>query len=144
LNPKVFWLLIGTNDLGVSWCSPEATLIGILRVVEEIRQQRPGTLVVVNGLLPRSLDRKNGFLYHSSNIPMWNAIREVNAQLKAYCDHKKGVVYVDSTDLFLVDPTVPEKRLQIDRNLMNDFLHPSYIGYKIWGDSIIEKLNELI
>lgn len=144
LNPKVFWLLIGTNDLGVSWCSPEATLIGILRVVEEIRQQRPGTLVVVNGLLPRSFDMENGFLYHSSNILMWNAIREVNAKLKAYCDHKKGVVYVDSTDLFLVDPTVPEKMLQIDRNLMNDFLHPSYIGYKIWGDSIIEKLNELI
>lgn len=149
MNPKVFWLLIGTNDFGVSWCSPEATLLGILRVVEEIRLQRPGAIVVVNGLLPRSFDMKKGFLYHSNRKgkqlpPLWNAIKEVNEKLKAYCETQKGLVYVDSADLFLVDPYVPEKMLQIDQALMNDFLHPSSIGYRVWGDSIIEKLDELI
>ena len=149
MNPKVFWLLIGTNDFGVSWCSPEATLLGILRVVEEICLQRPGAIVVVNGLLPRSFDMKKGFLHHSNRKgkqlpPLWNAIKEVNEKLKAYCETQEGLVYVDSTDLFLVDPSVPEKTLQIDQALMNDFLHPSYIGYRVWGDSIIEKLDELI
>ena len=52
-DSKVFWLLIGTNDLTVR-CSEEVVLLGIVHVVEEIRKARPGSIVVVNGLLPRT------------------------------------------------------------------------------------------
>jgi hypothetical protein len=40
------------NDLGRSQCSEEVALIGILRVVEQIRMERPDALIVINSLLP--------------------------------------------------------------------------------------------
>ncbi len=53
LDSKVYWLLIGTNDLSHG-CSEEAVFLGIVKAVEEIRKMRPDSIVVINGLLPRT------------------------------------------------------------------------------------------
>ncbi len=53
LQSKVFWVLIGTNDLAHSECYDDAVYMGIIGVVEYIQQQRPGSIIVVNSLLPR-------------------------------------------------------------------------------------------
>jgi hypothetical protein len=37
LDVKVFWILIGANDLARGHCSEEVVVLGILRVSEEIR-----------------------------------------------------------------------------------------------------------
>lgn len=55
LNPKVWWLLIGANDLVRGECSEEAIILGILRLAEEIHTIRPESVVVIQGLLPRTL-----------------------------------------------------------------------------------------
>eukprot|EP00558_Chaetoceros_sp_UNC1202_P007532 CAMPEP_0197234540 /NCGR_PEP_ID=MMETSP1429-20130617/2265_1 /TAXON_ID=49237 /ORGANISM="Chaetoceros sp., Strain UNC1202" /LENGTH=400 /DNA_ID=CAMNT_0042692979 /DNA_START=35 /DNA_END=1237 /DNA_ORIENTATION=+ len=156
LHPKVFWLLIGTNDLGNSWCSPEATLLGILRVVEEIRSQKPGATIVVNSIFPRSYHKKgyvsltkrlrdNAKLLRKDNPPpLWNAIKDINEKLKEYCAQHDNVEYFDTNDMFFMDPLASEKELRIDEELMPDFLHPSSGGYKLWGDKIVDKLDELI
>jgi lysophospholipase L1-like esterase len=54
LNPKVWWLLIGANDLVRGECSEEAIILGILRLAEEIYTLRPESVVVIQGLLPRT------------------------------------------------------------------------------------------
>ena len=154
LNPQVIWLLIGTNDMGWAWCKPEVALIGILRVVEEIRAKKPGCDLVINGLLPRSFDHQTGYLMKkgyntkkqgSKKLPsLWNDIRAINKQLEEYSKGHDNVHYVDASDIFLVDEFVKEDELQIDVNLMNDYLHPSDVGYKVWGDRIVEKLDELL
>ncbi len=145
LNPKVFWLLIGTNDLGNSWCSPEATLLGILRVVEEIREVKPGVPIVINGLFPRSFHSKGYVSRKQSHLPpLWNNILDINEKLREYSDSHDDVEYFDVNDLFFTDIDAKEKNLKIDQNLMNDFLHPSSVGYKLWGDAIVEKLNVMI
>ena len=96
LNPSVFWLLIGTNDLGWAYCSPETTLVGILRVVEELKAKKPGSHIVINGLLPRSFDTKHGYVMkkkrrgikHSSKNPpsLWKDIQAINKQLEEYAN----------------------------------------------------------
>jgi len=58
LNPKVIWLLIGTNDLSLKQCSEEVVLLGILRVIEEIEALKPNTKIVVTGILPMTSDEK--------------------------------------------------------------------------------------
>merc|ERR1711983_284230 len=58
LNPKVFWLLLGTNDLAIKQCSEEVVLLGILRVIEELQSLRPDAKIVVNSILPLTDDRK--------------------------------------------------------------------------------------
>lgn len=154
LNPAVIWLLIGTNDMGWAWCSPEVTLIGILRVVEEIKSKKPGSILVINSLLPRSFDKKKGYLMRKETPgikhtgknppPLWKDIQSINDQLEAYSRNHDNVEYFDASDIFIVDELVEERDLRIDGNLMYDFLHPSNIGYKLWGDRIVEKLEELI
>jgi lysophospholipase L1-like esterase len=54
LNPKVWWLLIGANDLVRGECSEEAIILGILKLAEEIQTIRPESVVVIQGLLPRT------------------------------------------------------------------------------------------
>jgi lysophospholipase L1-like esterase len=150
--------------MGWAWCSPEVALIGILRVVEELRIQKPGSIIVINGLLPRSFDRKDGYLHEKRNnnnniigihrkydgrynFPsLWNDIKNINQQLEEYSKRHDNVEYFDATDIFLMGDIdiVSEDDLRIDPNLMNDFLHPSHIGYKLWGDQIVLKLQELI
>jgi len=51
-NPKVWWISLGMNDLGRMQCSEEVVVIGILRVVEEIRSKKPNAKIVINSMLP--------------------------------------------------------------------------------------------
>jgi lysophospholipase L1-like esterase len=55
LNPKVWWVTMGTNDLLSGGCSPEVVLLGILRIVEEIQWAKPDAIIVINGILPTSV-----------------------------------------------------------------------------------------
>jgi hypothetical protein len=54
LNPKVFWLILGTNDLALGMCSEEVVTLGIMRVAEELHHLYPDSIVVIQGILPRS------------------------------------------------------------------------------------------
>mmetsp|Transcript_27810 Transcript_27810/g.42569 ORF Transcript_27810/g.42569 Transcript_27810/m.42569 type:complete len:539 (+) Transcript_27810:73-1689(+) len=51
-NPKIWWLSLGMNDLGRMQCSEEVVVIGILRVVEQIRSVKPDAKIVINSMLP--------------------------------------------------------------------------------------------
>lgn len=53
-NPKIWWLEIGMNDLGRAQCSEEVVVLGVLRIVEEILNQKPDTKIVINSLFPMS------------------------------------------------------------------------------------------
>ena len=153
LHPKVVWLSIGTNDIGNSWCSPEATLLGILRVVEEIRSQKQEAKIVVNSIFPRTYHKK-GYVSLTKRLrdpsrlrrndnppPLWHVIQDINEKLKEYCAQHDNVEYFDVNDMFFMDASVPEKDLRLNHDLMYDYLHLSSAGYQIWGEKIVEKLD---
>jgi len=76
LNPSVWWLVLGTNDLAMGQCSEEIVLLGILRVVEEITELYPDAKIVVTSILPMTTD-KNG------RVPV------LSGKDKKKVDHKK-------------------------------------------------------
>ena len=51
-QPKIWWISLGMNDLARMQCSEEIVVLGILRVVEEIMEQRPYAHIVINSVLP--------------------------------------------------------------------------------------------
>mmetsp|Transcript_11214 Transcript_11214/g.14759 ORF Transcript_11214/g.14759 Transcript_11214/m.14759 type:complete len:573 (-) Transcript_11214:182-1900(-) len=61
LNPKIWWLSLGMNDLARMQCSEEVAVMGILRVVEELLNAKPDAQIVINSLFPMSQIR--GALY---------------------------------------------------------------------------------
>lgn len=144
LNPSVFWVLIGTNDIGTKWCSPEMVVIGVIRNVEEILSQKPDSLVVLNALLPRSFN-KDGYVAKSGPIKpsVWEDIKAINSELKMYATYRERVSFFD-TKIFYKDPKAHSSKLQIDKELMPDLLHPSPAGYKLFGEEIVKKLDSLI
>lgn len=144
LNPSVFWLLIGTNDIGRTWCSIELVVIGIIRNVEEILKQKPTATVVLNALFPRTFNNQGFVARKGRGIPsVWKEIKLINSKLKEYAKFRDGVTYFE-TSVFFTNSSLPTEELQIDPLLMPDFLHPSPKGYKAWGKEIVETLDQLI
>jgi len=133
-TPKVWWVLIGTSDLD-DQCSAEATLTGIVAVIEEIRTQRPSATIVINSILPRprnSFGTLRGILWMKSD---W-----INQRLECYASGLRNVEYFDASDIF-----VNRDRTKVIKNhYAKDWQNPSAYGTQKWGEAIVEKVKELI
>jgi lysophospholipase L1-like esterase len=168
LQSKVWWLWIGTNDLARGGCSEEATVLGILRAAEEIVYHNPDCVVVIMAILPRS-SRADGSLepkrphrvdhFFSKNTEeqeverarreflLWPSIQAVNAELKSFCEKHDYLIYFDASAFFLGsvgNEYFKGHKQEIMGDLMPDYVHPSYHGYKVLGDAIHDELQRII
>ena len=134
LTPKVWWILIGTNDLSDK-CSAEATLMGIVAVVEELLWQRPNDTIVINSILPRPRNQMGtlrGILWIKSD---W-----INQRLECFAKGFPNVEYFDASDIFLNQ----DHTKAIKNHYADDWIHPSAFGTQKWGQAIVKKVKELI
>jgi lysophospholipase L1-like esterase len=145
LQPSVFWVAIGTQDLGLTFCSPELVIIGVLRVVEEILLRTRSSEVVINAILPRTFN-KEGYVAKGGSVKpsLWEDIKVVNYELKLYATYRSRVSFFDSTNTYLEDPKAPTAELKIDENLMDDFFHLTKKGYQRWASEASDKLQKMI
>jgi lysophospholipase L1-like esterase len=127
LHPNVWWVLIGTNDLGHTGCSEESIVAGNIAIVQELQRLRPTTTttrIVLNSILPRQS------LFQPS-------IDRINEGLQCYADSTPGVEFFNATDIFW------DAKNQTLRGLP-DQLHPSVEGSQVWGTAIVQKVLDLI
>jgi lysophospholipase L1-like esterase len=132
LNPKVWWLLIGTNDLGADNCSVESIVAGNLAIIKEIQRRRPDAKIVLNSLLPRT-QREDGSL-----DDLWGQIDAINRCLEGFAQRMEGVDFFNATDIFLND----EGDIELD--LLPDRLHPSGTGARLWGKQIVKRVQQML
>jgi lysophospholipase L1-like esterase len=150
LQAKVFWVLIGTNDLTLN-CSEDIVVLGILSIVQELQSQRPDSIIVINGLLPRSnydvngsLSRSEEFTTHSeqkgpesSTFYYWPSIQAINEQLKQYAWNHDRVEFFDPSEIFVAhigNSHFTRRDPFLMKELQDDFLHPSALGHQIWAE----------
>ena len=133
LHPKVWWVLIGTNDLADD-CDPATIVMGILRIALELRFQRPEATIVINSILPRP---DPNFVW--PNSPVYAPIVYMNQHLECIVESMQDdqIRYFDATSLFLEKDgrTVP-------RDLMPDELHPSVEGARVWGKAMANVIEQ--
>jgi lysophospholipase L1-like esterase len=129
LNPAAWWILIGTNDYPDS-CSRESILVGQLAVLYETRKRKPDALVILQGLLPRGHDN----LLESS---LWQDFQWINDRLACLAELPQ-LDFFNGTSIFLAD----DEQL-VNETLMDDFLHPSNEGRRLWGLAIVDHLKRL-
>ena len=148
LEPKVFMILIGTNDLGRMECSKTTTIMGITNVLSFISWLYPHTPVLVHGLLPRSDTYNKGDYYLGR---YWQDIMYINEELEQLCQKRRGQLwhYMDASQIFLSNYTFVNKGMNIsgqsiNETVMSDSLHPDVLGYNIWGQLIVEKVLQII
>mmetsp|Transcript_17364 Transcript_17364/g.33155 ORF Transcript_17364/g.33155 Transcript_17364/m.33155 type:complete len:507 (-) Transcript_17364:275-1795(-) len=165
LNPKVWWVGIGINDLSIKGCSEEVVLLGILRVVEEIQNGNPDAIVVINSILPVRRNEE-GLLEHTgknhehealkkkeknmmdnemdkkrSHEDLWPSIVSINEELSKFSSKHHGVKFFNADSVF-VEEDEHAKRLNL--NLMHDAVHPNVAGHKKWNNAIKKRLNEIL
>ena len=138
LNPKVFWILIGTNDLGADKCSAETVAAGNIRIVEELQAKRPKAKIVLNSMLPRGAHELGDDMSQSKQ---WHEVQKVNQWLECYANSKEGVEFFNATAHFVV--SYDDKVHQVEKYYQDD-VHPSAKGCKSWAKSIVKRLDEMV
>jgi N-acetylglucosamine-6-sulfatase/beta-glucosidase len=128
LKPKAIVLLIGVNNFGHLNETPQQVFEGIKAVVKKLRKNYPKAKILVNGVFP---------FEESANSPKRAAVKEVNALVEKLDDHKH-VFVKDYGSLFLQPDGT------ISKEVMGDFLHPTYKGYQIWVDAMLPDIQKLM
>jgi lysophospholipase L1-like esterase len=136
LGAKVFWILIGTNDLA-NHCTVEAVVAGNIRVVQELQKKRPDATIVLNSILPRGAPRGLDMTHTS----LWQNVQRVNQWLQCYADSDQKVEFFNATSLFVLsyDGVVHQVK-----NYFYDDVHPSEQGSQGWAKAIVQKVQQLI
>ena len=145
LQPNVWWVSIGTNNLPLGSCNSEAMFVGIRAVVEHILRERPDATVVVNSILPkgelRTKTAKFTFSFFfgklSQNVD-WPVLDRLNHMLQCFAASMENVEFFNATDLFLDDGTD-----DMNVTLYSDPVHPSAVGHRVWGEAIVEKVLQI-
>lgn len=170
----MFWILIGANDLTPGECSEEAIILGILRLADEIAMVRPGSVVVIQGLLPRTpffdgsltidqykptrsfipskRSRHNKTRHKKQFVkpeeyPLWPSIQLINKELERFCEKHEHMVYFDAASLFLGsmgNEHFQSSKKVILKELMPDYAHLSLKGHKILAKVMAQELNRII
>ena len=143
LHPKVWWFLIGLNDVRAG-CSVDTIVAGNINIAQEIHnrqysetKQHPSlTPIVVNSLLPRG----------SSNLlsvtSPWRHLQDINRQLACYAALKPDVYFVNTTDVFV---TSNRTGAFLDDELyQSDHIHPSAEGTRKWLELIVDNVLRLM
>jgi len=149
LEPKVWWIIIGMNDLVVHGCSEEVVLMGILRIAEEIILKKPTAKVVLNGMLPMARmqdklkengDKKRVKRWMGPNY--WASIRLVNKHLEEFSGKHNRVEYFNPAPYFVNrSGKQPAVKNMIQKKFPNI---PTVAGYKEWLEGISNKLDKYL
>lgn len=153
------------NDLITGYCSEEAVVLGILRTAEELALLDPGSVVVVQGILP--LSKHDGHLTdtgrhsffqgrnpkaHTVNQAknrylFWPSIQAINDELEKFCTKHPQMVYFDAGKLFVGssgNSVYKGNEQHIIHELMPDYIHPSLNGYKLLLKAIRQEVERIL
>ena len=123
-TPRLVVLLIGTNNLtptaNAPRSSPEQIGEGIAAICQRIRSLSPESRILLMGILPRS----------EPDDVLRGDIHRANELLKDYSQTQVAIDFVDIGDRF-VDETG-----RIPVTLMEDLVHPTEMGYRIWAEAL--------
>ena len=127
VRPDAFVLLIGTNNFGHRMDDPKDVAAAEIKIVKLLRKARPDAHVIVMATFPRIGERFIG------KVEAQNAA--VSEWIATNGDDK--ISFLDINSKYL------NAEGKVDMKLLPDGLHPKELGYKIWADTVVERLSEL-
>lgn len=127
VDPKLFMLMIGTNNTGHRMDPADQTADGVRQIIELLQDRKPDAKILLLSIFPRD-EKPDG--------PKRQLNNAINGQIKALADGDR-VQWMDLTGAYLApDGTLPAAT-------MPDFLHPQLAGYEIWAKAIESKIAAL-
>jgi lysophospholipase L1-like esterase len=129
-QPKVVMLMIGTNNAAstsVANNTPAEIAEGVGAIVLELRKDFPTARILLLGIFPRNTPDSAGR----------RAVNAVNPIIARLDDHEH-VFYLDIGAKFLDADGL------IQPDIMDDGLHPTAKGYRLWAEAVKEPLANLL
>ena len=129
IDPKLFVLMIGTNNVGWHETDPAQTLEGIRTILKIVREKKPNAKIVLFEVFPRGANNQDG---------MRQLVNEINKGIPALCDGE---------NIFFA--SINGKLLEADgetltRDTMPDLLHPGPKGYEFWAEAIEPYIKKFV
>lgn len=131
-HPSKIFLLIGINDVSHAH-SAEKIASMYETLVEEIREQSPGTELYIQSLLPIN----NDFKRYKNLIGREKVVPRVNELLPGIAE-RNGAEFVD------LWPAFADEEGKLSRAYTTDGLHLSGAGYKRWAEIVRPLLDNSI
>jgi len=140
LDPKAWFIHIGSNDLYTSKCTDRFVIANILNVLKAIQEERPDAQFFLHGILPRKDNPKQNSQFLGRQ---WHRAQTVNMELKKFCKQYSNIHYLQGGPLFMEESQARGRR-KINVELINDGVHPTTKGLEIWGDYIVNKTTAVL
>ncbi len=128
ISPKVFVLMIGTNNFGLHNDKPSDVATGVKTIIETLQKKAPNSKILLLAVFPRDQKPETDFR---------KRIKTLNEELAKLQDGKK-VVFMDIKESFL------DKEGNLSKDNMPDFLHLSEKGYFIWAEAIEPTVKKML
>eukprot|EP00747_Dinoflagellata_sp_TGD_P186908 gnl/TRDRNA2_/TRDRNA2_44283_c0_seq1.p1 gnl/TRDRNA2_/TRDRNA2_44283_c0~~gnl/TRDRNA2_/TRDRNA2_44283_c0_seq1.p1 ORF type:complete len:239 (+),score=28.59 gnl/TRDRNA2_/TRDRNA2_44283_c0_seq1:64-717(+) len=130
-NPRIFFVMIGTNNIGFTGgFNASETSAGVRTVVTAIREAHPDAQVLLHPILPRAQSAPD-FRHMQATID------EANGEIQAFAlAAAPDVQYTDCNAVF------PRGDTAEAHALMPDLLHPNAEGYRRWFACLVPKFKQ--
>jgi lysophospholipase L1-like esterase len=120
LAPKLFVIMIGTNNTGHRQDPADETAAGIVAIIDRLQELSPESRILLLGIFPRGA---------TTDDPLRQINDAINERIEAL-GHREGVEFLNINDVFLDENGV------LPKSVMPDLLHPQESGYGLWADAI--------
>lgn len=128
LSPKLFVMMIGTNNTGHRQDPPEQTAAGVSAIVDRLHELSPESKLLLLGVFPRGATTAD---------PLRVINDTINERIAALGD-RDHVEFLSINEVFLDEDGVLSKKI------MPDLLHPKAKGYGLWADAIGPRVERLL
>lgn len=134
VEPKVFVILAGTNNVGGNPWNPsqvaEDVTQGIQEIVRLCQKKAPEATIILTGIFPRNDNRQNP-------LAAMPAINQINKNLQSMADG-------DSIRYITINDKLADDQGRLYDGMTMDRLHLSLKGYQIWADALKPLLTEIL
>ena len=128
IAPKAAVVMIGTNNTGHRQDKPEDIAAGIRKILDELRTRLPETPILLLAIFPRDAEPDG------AGRQINDAANEL---IREFADGEH-IHFLNINDRFL------DENGHLPASVMPDRLHPNAQGYRIWAESMKDKIADLV
>jgi lysophospholipase L1-like esterase len=140
LKPKVWFIMVGGNDLFESHCTDRFVQANVLNVLKRIYEYQPDAQFVVHGIVPRkdNLDSVSNALGH-----LWDRAQGINLLFKKFAKHSSRVTFLNAGQKFTAGKG-DKGRGSLDTRMIKNGNVPTLKGMTEWGNKVESKIREVM
>lgn len=140
LRPKMWYLVVGSNDLYVHKCNDDFVKASVLNVAKRIFEDQPDAKIVVHGIFPRKDDLES----KTNNLgDLWNRAQGINLDVRMFIKKHSSRIHYMNLGQTLMGNGRTKGRKAVNPALIEG-LFPTPKGMMKWSDLLVKKVKPIL